>query len=162
LTELKNSIKGERHYNDQLYYESGGDLGFYGTKRYTSEDIAYYLDNFRYTYAQIEQGLRNIIEDNGKENNAVSKRLEFALNDRLQYGYNDFMTGYNVEPNQDYVNLLADKQIHTYSDEAFEMWAKSLEHAEPPMEDFDAPITETARTTPSSALLLMQLRMAAL
>ena len=148
LTELKNSIKGERHYNDQLYYESGGELGFYGTKRYTSDDIAYYLDNFKYTYAQIEQGLKDIIEDNGKENNAVSKRLEFAINDRLQYGYNDFMTGYNVEPNQDYVNLLADKQINTYSDEAFEMWARSLEHAEPPTEVFDAPIRETVETTP--------------
>ena len=126
LWELKNSVKGEKSFNDQLYYDTNGEQGWFGTKRETSSDIAYLLDNYNYTYADIEKGLNAIIEDHGAENNAISKRIEFAINDRLKDGYTDFMSGSHIPANQDYVNLLMDKQINTYSDEAYNQYLESL------------------------------------
>ena len=53
LRELQDSIKGERIVNADLLYETGGEFGVWGTKRETSEQIAYLLDRFKYTYAEI-------------------------------------------------------------------------------------------------------------
>jgi len=154
LGELDNSVKGEKFYNDQLYYDTNGEMGFFGTTRHTSEDIAYLLDTFNYTYKQIAKGLRDIIEDNGKENNAVSKRIEFLLDERLRNGYTDFWFGDKIPPNQDYINLLNAKQITEYNDEAWNNWLRSLsdddiqqyftapEQDTPPQEDI-APIKQT-------------------
>ena len=118
LGELQRTTKGERFYNMDVYYETNGEAGITGTSRNTSDDIAYLLDELKYSYKQIESGLNAIIEDNGKENNAVSKRIEFLLNDRLMNGYQDFEFGLGIPPNQDYVNLLNEKQIQEYNDEA--------------------------------------------
>lgn len=138
LNDLKNSVKGQKHFNDQVYYDSSGEQGWYGTKRQTSEEIAYLLDNFKYTYADIEKGLNAIIEDHGAENNAISKRIEFMIDERLREGYEDMMYGDTIPPNEEYLNLLREKQITEYSDEAFNEWARSLMDVEPPAE----PITE--------------------
>lgn len=126
LGELDNSQKGEKFYNDQLYYDTNGEYGFFGTKRHTSEEIAYLLDTFGYTYKDIAKGLNAIIEDNGKENNAISKRIEFLLDERLRLGYKDFWFGDRVPPNQDYINLINEKQINEYNDEAFGNWVQNL------------------------------------
>lgn len=126
LGELDNSSKGEKFYNDQLYYDTNGEMGFFGTKRHTSDDIAYLLDSFGYTYKDIAKGLNAIIEDNGKENNAISKRIEFLLDERLRLGYRDFWLGDQVPPNQDYINLLNEKQITDYSDESWNYWLQNL------------------------------------
>ena len=138
LNDLKNSVKGQKHYNDQLYYDSSGEQGWYGTKRQTSDEIAYLLDNFKYSYADIEKGLKAIIEDHGAENNAISKRIEFMIDERLREGYDDMMYGDSVPPNEEYINLLREKQITEYSDEAYEAWARTLENVEAPTD----PITE--------------------
>ena len=126
LGELDNSSKGEKFYNDQLYYDTNGEMGFFGTKRHTSEEIAYLLDTFNYTYKDIAKGLNAIIEDNGKENNAISKRIEFLIDERLRLGYKDFWFGDKIPPNQEYINLLNEKQINEYNDEAFSNWVQSL------------------------------------
>jgi hypothetical protein len=69
LGELKRSTRGER-----LYYQTEDfDYGVTATKRETTADIEYLLDNLHYTYKQIEDGLKAIIEDGGEENNACSK-----------------------------------------------------------------------------------------
>lgn len=141
LKELRDGTKGERWFNDQLYYDSGGEYGFSGTKRHVSADIAYLLDNLNFSYADIEKGINAIIEDNGKENNAASKRIEFILNDRLLKGYTDFTFGYDVPPNQDYINLLNEKQIIEYSDEARAKFFEVADEYAPPMEDI-APVAE--------------------
>lgn len=138
LTDLQNSVKGQKHFNDQVYYDSNGEQGWYGTKRQTSEEIAYLLDNFNYKYSDIEKGLKAIIEDHGAENNAVSKRIEFMLDERLREGYTDMMYGDAMPPNEEYLNLLRDKQITEYSDEAYEAWVRSLADVEAPVE----PITQ--------------------
>ncbi len=110
LSELADSTKGERTYNEQLHYESGGEQGWSGTKRHTSESIAELLDQDGMSYDQIERGLNAIVNDHGQENNAVSKRIEFVINDRLMNGYTDFYTGQKVPGNAEYLNLLRGQQ----------------------------------------------------
>ena len=130
LGDLQNSVKGERWYNDELYYESGGEYGYSGTERQTTDDIAYLLDEGHYTYAEIEKGLKAIIEDNGAENNACSKRIEFLLNDRLRDGYTD-VNGYDIPANQDYLNLLTAKNVTEYSEESWNNLMAQAENTAP-------------------------------
>ena len=120
LGELSDTQKGERWYNDQLYYESGGEAGWGGQKRMTSDSIATLLDGWGMSYADIEKGLKAIIEGNGAENIAAAKKIEFMLNDRLLNGYKDFYTGGQIPPNQDYINMLNEQQINADSQEAFD------------------------------------------
>lgn len=123
LMELADSTKGERTYNEDVHYESGGEQGWSGVKRNTSEDIAYLLDTAGFSYAEIEKGLNAIIEDNGAENNAASKRIEFILHNRLMNGHKDFYGDRETYPDgripasDEYVQLINDKQITTYDNE---------------------------------------------
>jgi hypothetical protein len=132
LGELNDTQKGERWYNDELYYESGGEKGFGGVKRHTSASIEELLDQWGMSYADIEKGLNAIIEDNGAENIAAAKKLEFMLNDRLLHGYKDFYTNGHIPPNQDYINLLNEKQITEYSKEAFDAFMANADQYAPP------------------------------
>ena len=132
LNELQNTTKGERWYVPEGLPGSYGaeSYGHYeGTSRHTTDDIAYLLDTGKgkggYSYAEIEKGLKAIIEDNGQENNACSKRIEFLLNDRLMYGYQD-LDGYNIPADQDYINLLNEKQITEYTEEARKNFFESV------------------------------------
>ncbi len=138
LGDLHSGTKGEKIYNDQLHYDSGGEKGWMGTKRNTTADIADLLDNWNYTYAEIEKGLNAIIEDNGAENNAVSKRIEFMLHDRLVNGY----TGVWGEPmpaNQEYINFLQEREINEYSGEAFDNFMASADQYVP---EYIAPVAK--------------------
>lgn len=116
LMELADSTRGERTYDENLQYESGGEKGWSGTKRDTSEEIAELLDS-GFTYADIQKGLEAIVKDNGAENNAASKRIEFILHKRLANGHADFYSNDRVPASEDYVKLLNDKQITTYNSE---------------------------------------------
>ncbi len=136
LGELNDTVKGER-----IYSEEGG---WTGTSRYTSDDIAYLRDSLGYTYAEIEKGLNAIIEDDGAENNAISKRIEFILNDRLADGYTDFRTGMGIPANQEYINLLNEKQITDYSREAWDNFVSTADQYAPPAEDDMGPVVESA------------------
>lgn len=113
LTDLSNSTKGERLYNDQVYYDTNGESGWFGTKRHTTSDIADLLDNYNYSYADIRKGLEAIIEDHGAENIAVAKRIEFALDERLRNGYTD-VNGFEIPADQNYINLLQEKEFSDY------------------------------------------------
>lgn len=146
LNDLKNSTKGEKFYNDRLYYDTNGEYGWTGTKRFTSDDIAYLLD-YGYSYAEIEKGLKAIIEDDGRENNACSKRIEFLLNDRLMDGYTDWQSNEFVPPNQEYRNMILEKQINAYSKEAFEEYLKNAERYAPK----DAKINSNGQSNPQGA-----------
>lgn len=120
LMELADTQRGERFFNEDVYYQSGGEKGYSGVKRNTSDDIAYLLDTAGFTYDQIEKGLKAIIQDEGAENNAVSKRIEFVLNDRLMQGHNDFYSNERVPASQEYIDLINEKQITQYSRESFD------------------------------------------
>lgn len=152
LGELRNGLKGERIYTPV----EGGVPGMYGSdsygvwhgiKRNVSADIAYLLDELHFSYADIRNGLNAIIEDNGKENNAVSKRIEFVLNDRLMKGYYDFATGIDIPPDQDYINLLKEKQITEYSEEARAKFFEEADKYAPFAEDI-SPIAENTAQEP--------------
>lgn len=148
LWDLSDTVKAERGYNDEVYYQTGGEAGFYGNKRYTSEDIAYLLDDCGFTYADIEKGLTAIIEDNGAENIAAAKRIEFIINDRLLKGYKDFHTGKVVPRNEEYANLLKEKQNESRftedGKEAFDALMENADDYAPPVEDDFAPIGNVA------------------
>lgn len=136
LTDLNNSIRGEKGFNDELYYITGGEQGFWGTKRQTTEDIAYLLDEYKYSYKDIEKGLKAIIEDNGKENNAISKRIEFFLDERLREGYESY-DGLEIPPNEEYINFLKEKQIVEYDDVHYEEWLRHVAEGEVPALEAD-------------------------
>ena len=109
LGDLRNSQKGQRWYNDRVYYESGGENGLGGVQRETTADIADLLDgHYHYTYQQIDDALNFIIH--GEKLNACAKRIEFALNDRLLNGYTD-INGMQIPPNQEYINALNSLQV---------------------------------------------------
>lgn len=143
LGELRDTIKGERMYTetpDGRPDAYGSDsYGYWtGVSRHTTADIAYLLDEVGLSYADIEKGLNAIIEDNGKENIAAAKKIEFILNDRLMNGYQT-IDGYDIPANQDYINLLSEKQIIEYSEEARKSF---FEHAD----DF-APVEEATENS---------------
>ena len=146
LGELNSTTRGERWYNDEVYYESGGEKGFGGVKRHTSASMEELLDSWGMSYADIEKGLNAIIEDHGAENIAAAKKLEFMLNDRLLNGYKDFYTNGHVPPNQDYINLLTEKQITEYSKEAFDAFMANADQYAPPVDDDIAPVQNAAPT----------------
>ena len=144
LGDLENSIKGERGYNDQLYYDTNGEQGFYGTTRQTTDDIAELLDSkYKYTYKDIRKGLEAIIEDHGAENIAVAKRIELALDKRLREGYTD-VSGYEIPANQDYIKLLQDKEIIDYF--------SSIPIGEAPVENVDIPVNNASNTKNKSEI----------
>ena len=139
MEELNNGTKGERWYNDHLYYESGGEQGYGGVKRHQSESIDRLSYEFNLSYEDIEKGLEAIIKDNGAENIAAAKKIEFVINDRLMKGYKPF--GPNLapdagRPNQDYIALMQDKQR-----------VDSLADATPPVEEDIAPVKAAPKTT---------------
>lgn len=146
LGELQHATKGERMH---LW----GDFGGYGaesyhrvigTKRNASPDIEYLLDTHKYSYEQIEKGIKAILEDNGAENNAVSKRIEFILNDRLRDGYQDWETGMEIPPDEGYLNLLREKEITEYNEEAFKRLVETADDSiVPPAAEDIAPARET-------------------
>ena len=141
LGDLLNSTKGERVYHAERFETSIGGEGLWdGVKRNTTDDIAYLLDECHYTYAEIQKGLEAIIEDNGAENNAVSKRIEFLLNDRLLNGYAD-VDGYPIPPDQNYINLLNEKQITEYNEEARKSFFENADAYDPLMGEI-APVAE--------------------
>lgn len=127
LGDLHNSIKGEKIWLQELNQDTGlyQESMVTGTKRLTTDDIAELLDVYHYTYAQIETGLKAIIEDNGKENNAVSKRIEFMLNDRLLNGYKS-VDGFPIPPNEEYRALIQNKNIQEYTEQAYQEWNKNI------------------------------------
>lgn len=106
LMELRDTTKGERFYNDDVYYASGGEKGITGVSRHTSDTIAQLLDQEGFTYDQLEKGLQAIIDDHGRENNAASKRLEFTIYDRLMNGYQDFYSNDRVPASEDFRNIV--------------------------------------------------------
>lgn len=103
LYDLNNSVKGERFMTGEEDY--GGQHKWTGTKRYTTDLLAEYLDNPQYhlSYDSLRQALENIIQDKGHENYAAAKRTEFILDDMLSNGWTD-IDGNFTEANQDYIN----------------------------------------------------------
>lgn len=142
--ELNDTQKGERYYSAEAFNRTGNEDAWTGVSRFTSDSIAEMLDSWHMSYADIEKGLKAIVEDNGAENIAAAKKIEFMLNDRLLNGYKDFYSNGRIPPNQDYINLLNEKQINEYSEEAFNRFMETADQYAPPVEEAIAPVAEVA------------------
>lgn len=120
LYDLGNSTKGERYMTE--------DGQFKGVKRNVPTDIAELLDGengVKYSYKEIEDGLNAIIKDNGAENKAVAKRLEFYIDQRLRNGYMDSIAG-KIPANNEYIETLRNKNIGENPNVAAEMEKENL------------------------------------
>ena len=106
--ELKNDInmtvRGEKFVVDNP--DVSGQKQWSGTKRNTSNAIAEIKDTFDVSYAQINDALDRIINDNGQENVALAKRIEIVIDDMLTKGYTD-IEGRRIEPNAEYIKTKA-------------------------------------------------------
>ena len=133
LGELERTEKPQTIYYGDVKYDMPYDVAkdipdIHRTPRVATPSIEYLRDTVGMSYADIEKGLKAIIEDNGAENIAAAKKLEFHINDRLLYGYE--ADGYKMPPNQDYINLLNEKQITEYQEEAKKSFYESINATE--------------------------------
>lgn len=131
--ELSDTTRGERWFNDDVYYATGGEKGFYGVKRDTSQSIETLLDQWGMSYDSIESGLMELIEDAPKKH-AAAKKLEFMRNDRMLYGYKDFYTRKQVPPNQGYIDALKEMQYNESARGSFDALMQEADIAPVPTE----------------------------
>ena len=103
LYDVENSTHGERWYNDQVYYESGGEKGFGGTKRHTTTDIADLKDTYGYTWDELRDAAKNVAQ--GDFRSVAAKRVEYLCHKRLMEGYTD-VDGRPIPANEDYISFL--------------------------------------------------------
>lgn len=108
LDEIQNSTRGERFATQVEYGDNGGYHHWTGTRRYTTEGIAYLKDNFGISWDNLARAAENIIKDEGAENYADANRVEMLLDDMLTHGYrslsnqNEFHS-YSIPPNEAYI-----------------------------------------------------------
>ena len=119
--DVNNSTHGERWYNDQLYYESGGEKGFDGVSRNTTSDIAELKDAYGYTWDELLKAANDVAK--GEFRSVAAKRVELLLHKRLLEGYTD-IDGRPIPANQEYISFLnetlANQQAQTQFDSFME------------------------------------------
>ena len=103
LYDVNNSTHGERWYNDELYYATGGEQGFGGTSRATTDDIADLKDTYGYTWEQLRKAAEDVVK--GEVRSVAAKRVEYLVHNRLLEGYTD-VDGRRYDPNQEYITFL--------------------------------------------------------
>ena len=108
LEEIYNSTRGERLATPVEFGDNGGYYHWTGTKRHTTDGIAYLKDNFGISWDNLAKAAEAIIKDDGAENYADALRVEMLLDDMLTYGYqsltnqNEFHS-YSIPPNEAYI-----------------------------------------------------------
>ena len=107
LDDIADSTRGERFATPVEDGDNGGYYHWTGTKRRTTKGIAELKDRFGITWDNLAKAAENIIKDEGAENYADARRVEFLLDDMLTNGY-DAMTpkseaGTFVPPNEAYI-----------------------------------------------------------
>lgn len=137
LGDLRRSTKGERFMSE--------DGKWTGVERILSYDLAGLKDRYGYSYEQLEKGIQAIIDDEGAENNAVSKRIELLIHDRLAKGYVDAYSGIEIPANTEYLDFLREKQITEYNDAAFDALVADADAHVPPIAEDIAPVAEAGR-----------------
>ena len=144
LYDVNNSTHGERWYNDELYYATGGEQGFGGTSRSTTADIADLKDSYGYTWEQLRKAADDVVK--GEVRSVAAKRVEYLIHNRLMEGYTD-VDGRRYEPNQNYITFLNESFVNEHRAGSFD---NLLENADQyaPAEDI-APVKKTPLKPPS-------------
>lgn len=113
--DLAHSYPGERYYNG-LDPNGYGSQGLWsGQKRHTTPDIARLKDDYHMSWEDINKAYEDLMEDQGRENNAKAKRLELLVDGILTNGHRT-LGGVEVPPNQEYIE--AKSKIAGYSPKA--------------------------------------------
>lgn len=99
--ELGNGIRGG---GGVLRNEQGLIEGGFRQQRFMGEGIESIKDITGKSYEEIDKALDDLIIDGGRENNALAKRIELIIDDRLSNGYTEPYTGSDILPNIDYLN----------------------------------------------------------
>lgn len=112
--EMAEFIADEAHEGANMAYEGGliQDDSGYGAPNYRRyggwNGLLGEVDEFakenHMTARQVEKAAQDIIEDDGKENNANAKKVEQLIDKRLRNGFT--YMGDKFEPNQDYINKM--------------------------------------------------------
>jgi len=100
--ELQRTIPATRG-NNTINGPIGEDNINTSSPRITSDSIAQIKDITGASYDKIGTALDNIKKDSGAENNALSKRIELVINDRLSNGYHDDQLGQPIPAHQGYL-----------------------------------------------------------
>lgn len=103
---------------DERYQRTGSTSGFMGG------DLANFARENHLTAKQVSKAANDIIEDDGKENNANAKKLEKVIDARLRAGYTDPF-GESFSPNQNYINEMEEIAFEKENKEARESLASS-------------------------------------
>ena len=142
--DVNNSTHGEKWYNDQLYYDTGGEKGFGGTKRVTTSDIAELKDAYGYTWDELLKAADDVAK--GEIRSVAAKRVEYLCHKRLMEGYTD-VDGRRYEPNQQYITFLNESFVNENRAGSFD---NLLENADQyaPTEDI-APVIKAPLKPPS-------------
>lgn len=98
LGEMQYAVPGKR----TVAYNEFDEMVFTGQKKSVSDSIETIQAITGASYKEIEKGLQDIIHDKGRENNALSKRIELIIDENLSSGYKAF-DGRPIPPNQDYL-----------------------------------------------------------
>ena len=119
LSDIDSTVKGEKFViYDSQNGNGNGIAEFSGTNRITSEAIARIKDSTKASYADIKDALNRIINDSGRENTALAKRIELVMDDMLTDGYTAF-DGTKIPPNESYIAEKADvENSNTKADNA--------------------------------------------
>ena len=107
LDDISDSTRGERFATPVEDGDNGGYYHWTGTKRRTTKGIAELKDRFGITWDNLARAAENIIKDEGAENYADARRVEFLLDDMLTNGYESMTpkseAGTFVPPNEAYI-----------------------------------------------------------
>lgn len=107
LDDIADSTRGERFATPVEDGDNGGYYHWTGTNRRTTKGIAELKDRFGITWDNLARAAENIIKDEGAENYADARRVEFLLDDMLTNGYESMTpkseAGTFVPPNEAYI-----------------------------------------------------------
>ena len=117
-----------------------------GQQRVLAKDLAEFKDEYGYKYSQIEEALEKIIKG---EENAISKKLEFLINDRLLKGYTA-VDGTPIPADQGYTEFLRGQEwTDLNSENAKTLTDEDVEVApEPQKQVVEQPKTEVKENIP--------------
>lgn len=99
--ELERTVKAS---SGQIKDENGTIIKGERKARITSPDIGNLKDITKASYKDLSKAIDDVIEDNGKENYALAKRVEKVIDERLTKGYDDDIYGETIPPHEGYMS----------------------------------------------------------